>query len=325
MYLRGFFSIQDTIRALQNRVVPYLRRPKGGDYFMFGILTTRQEHWSHARAAGFRLQPGTGFSYGRGQFRMAMFCHVQVSIPETGHTGLTRQRLLHGLDWLRQKKAAPVLVPETLRQQALEWGLEPVCRKAALEACASQAAVQAAAALGLSLRQVCLCVCGDPLSELAQTQLLSLAFSAGALRLCGPATHSALRSRLWRSCGVVPEGPIPADLTPITLLFSGGQPLSSALTVDFTDEDNRKDARFWHPSLLPPEGAVSVMPENTDPESFAAILWQCGAIPAREIRVMHLDIRPADPYNNRIGDRSDFCTIQDTGGTFHAETIQIDR
>ncbi len=69
---------------------------------------------------------------------------------------------------------------------------------------------------------------------------------------------------------------------------------------------------------------MASLPQNADPAGFAAILWRCGAIQAREIRVPHLDIRPAAPYNNELVTDFDLHNLQDTGGTFHAKTIQID-
>ena len=180
-----------------------------------------------------------------------------------------------------------------------------------------------ARALGLELRQVCLLVCGSQISQEGQMQLLSLAVTAGAVRLQEPRCE-ALRSRLWRSCGVVPEGAVPPGLTPVALLFPGGQPPRAALTADLTGEGTCESGLFWRPGLLPPEGAMASLPQNADPAGFAAILWRCGAIQAREIRVPHLDIRPAAPYNNELVTDFDLHNLQDTGGTFHAKTIQID-
>lgn len=289
---------------------------------MFGVLTVIKEPWNWARAAGSRLQPGAGISFHGGQFRMAMFRQIQLRIPED-RPELARQRVLRGLTWLRQQKVSPVLVPEEYETQALACGLEPVRREPALQACAGQIAEQAARALGLELRQVCLLVCGSQISQEGQMQLLSLAVTAGAVRLQEPRCE-ALRSRLWRSCGVVPEGAVPPGLTPVALLFPGGQPPRAALTADLTGEGTCESGLFWRPGLLPPEGAMASLPQNADPAGFAAILWRCGAIQAREIRVPHLDIRPAAPYNNELVTDFDLHNLQDTGGTFHAKTIQID-
>lgn len=253
---------------------------------------------------------------------MAMFRQIQLRIPED-RPELARQRVLRGLTWLRQQKVSPVLVPEEYEAQALACGLEPVRREPALQACAGQIAEQAARALGLELRQVCLLVCGSQISQEGQMQLLSLAVTAGAVRLQEPRCE-ALRSRLWRSCGVVPEGAVPPGLTPVALLFPGGQPPRAALTADLTGEGTCESGLFWRPGLLPPEGAMASLPQNADPAGFAAILWRCGAIQAREIRVPHLDIRPAAPYNNELVTDFDLHNLQDTGGTFHAKTIQID-
>lgn len=255
---------------------------------------------------------------------MAMFCHVQVCLPTEGHTRLAEARVLHGLEWLRRQGASPVLVPDAYAPLAVACSLEPIRTEAALYACASQIALQAAAMLHRDPKQICYLLCGSAIPADAQMQLLSLAASAGAIRFYG-LPDARLRSRLWRSCGVVSQGEIPETMTTVALLFPGGSLPPADLTVDFTGECSCEGGILWRPSLLPPEGAMSRLPENADPCGFSAILWHCGAIQAREIRVQHLDILGAEPYNNRIVDCSNICTMQDTGGTFHAETIQIDR
>ena len=281
---------------------------------MFGVLTVIKEPWSWAKAAGSRLQLSVGSAFLRGQFRMAMFRQVQLHIPEN-RPELARQRVLRGLIWLRQQKVSPVLVPEEYEDQALACGLEPVHREPVLQACAGQIAEQAVRALGLELRQVCLLVCGSQISQEGQMQLLSLAVTAGAMRLQAPRCE-ALRSRLWRSCGVVPEGAVPPGLTPVALLFPDGQPPRAALTADLTGEGACESGLLWRPDLLPPEGAMASLPKHADPAGFAAILWRCGAVQAREIRVPHLDIRLAAPYNNELVTDFDLHNLQDTGGYF---------
>ena len=268
---------------------------------MFGILTIQQpEELALSRRAALRFRPNTGVQYGDGLFRMAMYCCAQVTLPESWSDRLREKRVERALRCLRTKGVQEAVLPTEWNEKARQTGIVPVRRRAALEACATQAVSLACERLGLAMGQVGLAVYGRSLSPRAAAQLLTLARSVRTVRVYGE-DNEQLRISLWRSCGIAQQGALPEGLPVVGLLLPGGAAQKTPLlTVDLSDGEGSGGGMVWQPQPLPPQGALDRMPPGADAGAFAAVLLQKGAIQAREIRVSRLDIPVSTQYNKEI-------------------------
>lgn len=267
-------------------------------FYMFGILMVGlQEQQPFSRRAALRLRPARGLTCTEGLFRMAMYCTARVELCPGWSGSLQNRRVGSALQWLQSRGVHEAVLPESWQGLAREYDISPIRAAGALEACASQAVLEACRGLGLPAGQVCLAVCGRRISQTAAAQILTLAKNLRTVRIFGEDNEN-LKARLWRSCGIVDRGPMPEGVPVVGLLLPGGEaPKEAELTVDLTRQDGAGEGLIWSPSLLPPQGALARMPQDADPGAFAAALLRVGAIQAREIRVSRLDIPDCTQYN----------------------------
>ena len=270
---------------------------------MFGILTIQQpEALTAGKRAALRLRPGLGAEYSQGIYRMARFCTARVTLCPEWKDSLREKRVSGALARLRERGVYEAVLPPAWYAAARQHGISAVSTGALREACAIQAVAEACRALELPLGQVCLAVYGRRLSPAASMQVLSLAKSVRTVRLCG-GDHEELQAKLWRDCGIVDRGPMPENVPVIALCLNGGEPSGSCLmTVDLSEQGGEGEGLWWRPRLLPPEGALARLPADACPEAFAAALFRCGAVQAREIHVSRLDIQSDTQYNKGIVD-----------------------
>lgn len=265
---------------------------------MFGVLTVHMgEELSHSRRALLRLRPATGTEYREDLFRMAMFATVQVTLCPGWSDSLRQKRVRAGLQWLRAKGARRVVLPEEWHGLTRELELAPIGAEGALEACGAQAIAEACGSMGLPMGQVCLAVYGRRISHSASMQILTLAKSLRTVRIYGEGNEE-LRTRLWRSCGIVDRGPMPENAPVVGLLLPGGEARGETLlTVDLSGGTGAGEGLLWTPQPLPPQGVLAKLPLGADPTAFANAFLQAGALQAREIHVSRLDIPDCTQYN----------------------------
>ena len=268
---------------------------------MFGILTVQQpEELALSKRAALRVRPSVGVQYSEGLFRMAMYRCAQVTLRENWSDRLREKRVERALHGLRASGVQEAVLPEEWNGQARQAGIVPVTRRAALEACATQAVALACEHLGYPMGQVCLAVYGRKISNRAAAQLLTLARAVRTVRVYGEGNEQ-LRTSLWRSCGIAQQGALPEGIPVVGLLFPGGKAANTGLlTVDFSQQEGTGEGLIWTPQPLPPQGALDKMPPGADAGALAAVLLQKGAIQAREIRVSRLDIPVSTQYNKEI-------------------------
>ena len=268
---------------------------------MFGILTVQQqEGLPLTQRTALRLRPEKSIRHGENLFRMAMFCHAEVTLCTGWSDSLQRRRVDKALQWLRSRGVREAVLPHEWKRQAADGGVIPASRRAALEACAPQAVSLVCSSLQLPMGQVCLVVYGRQISQRASAQLLTLAKSLRTLRIYGEGNEE-LRTRLWRSCGIADHGVLPDGAPVLGLLLPGGEARDDTiLTVDLSDGLGSGEGLLWQPQPLPPQGALARLPEGADPAAYASILLQKGAIQSREIHVSRLDIPESTQYNKEI-------------------------
>ena len=272
---------------------------------MFGILTVQQEpKCGIRRRLALRLFPKRSLQVEEGLFRTAMFMQVRLVVCPWWKGNLQEKRVSLALRRLRERGIREAILPEEWCALARRWEITPVSAGALRESCALQAVAEACRGLGLPLSDICLQVWGKGISRPAAAQVLSLAKSVRTVRVTGDG-NEALRNALWRSCGIADRGPMPENAPVIFLCLSGGKPEGECLmAVDLTETGGEGEGLWWRPRLLPPEGALSRLPEGVCPEALAAALLHFGAVQAREIRVSRLDIPEDTQYNKGIVDNS---------------------
>jgi len=272
---------------------------------MFGILTVQQSaNGSFRQRMKLRLFPRTGLQVEDGLFRTALFMQVRVTLCPGWKESLREKRVSLALRCLRERGIREAILPEEWCALASRWEISPISAGTLRESCALQAVAEACRGSEVPLSAVCLQVWGEDISRPAAAQVLSLARSVRTVRVTGGG-NDGLRHALWRSCGIVEQGAMPENAPVIFLCLSGGKPEGECLmTVDLTEGGGEGEGLWWRPRLLPPEGALSRLPEGVCPEALAAALLRFGAVQAREIRVSRLDIPEDTQYNRGIVDNS---------------------
>lgn len=270
---------------------------------MFGCLTVqRRPGLSGAERAALRLRPAKGLRRGGGLYRTSLFRWTEVTLPEEWRPALAERRVLAALEALRAEGVCRTAAPPEWRGAVLRAGLLPLEENSALEACAAQAVDEGCRALGLPPEEAGLAVCGRGISGPVQDQVLALGRRMRTVRVWG-GENRELRARLWRDCGIVDRGPMPQGTPVIVLLLrEGTPPPEAALVIDLSENGAETlPQEAWRPDLLPPPGALKLLPPGLTPRSFAAALLDAGAIQAREIRVSRLDIGKRAQYNKETG------------------------
>ena len=268
---------------------------------MFAVLTVDLQAGRplRQRTALFLRRAG-GAAVGEDLFRTAMFCHGRVSLCGEWSEKRKQTRVKETLLQLRAKGARRIVLPPEWRPAAREAGMIPVEARPALEACGTQAVLEACRELGYPASETCLAVYGSHITPQASMQLLTLSKSLRTLRVYGEG-NERLRAQLWRGCGIVDRGPMPEKAPVLALLLAGGrQPDAYPLTVDLSAGMGEGIGPLWTPGLILPCGAREKLPAGASETAFAAALLQAGALQAREIHVSRLDIPAATQYNKEI-------------------------
>lgn len=268
---------------------------------MFGTLTVQMPETNSLAVRGsLRLRPAKGLRHGQGLYRMTMFAWAEVTLADGWKTALREKRVGAALDVLRAQGVREAVLPPEWQTLARKKGILPVNCRRALEACAGDAVLEACRALKLAPGEVGLSVYGQAISGPVHAELLSLARMVRTVRVWGEG-NDGLRNKLWRGCGIVDRGAMPRGLPVIGLLLEGGlPPEDTLLTIDLTGREEEDAPGLWHPSLVPPPGALAQKPAGIADSAFAAALFSAGTLRSREIHVSRLDITKHTQYNKEI-------------------------